>query len=78
MIKRTILRLLGAGVLGLLGLGFLAGDTDNVFAMGMIVVAFLWGTVEMFILSAQLLMYGLSGIIHDLDQSQRHDPWNRW
>lgn len=78
MIKRTILRLLSAGGLGLFGLLILAGDTSNVVAIGMLAVGFVWGTIELFVLSTQLLMCGLTGIAHDNDQAQKHDPWNRW
>ncbi len=78
MIKGTILGLLAAGSLMLLGV---SSDQDGIASpLGIILlgVGFVWGTILLFVLSAQLLLYGLSGIAHDIGQAQERDPWKRW
>ena len=62
VIKRSILRLLVANGLGLLAVLMLYSSSSNPVAIGMFVVAFIWGTIELFILSALLLAYGLTGL----------------
>lgn len=78
LIKGTILGLLGAGTLCLLGLGSLAGNSSSALGTILIVVGFVWGTILLFVLSFQLLEYGLTGILHDIGQNEEHDRWNRW
>ena len=78
MITGTILRLFAAGGLCLLGLATLGGGSGSAIGIGLLAVGFIWGTILLFVLSAQLLEYGLSGIVHDINRNQEHDPWNRW
>ncbi len=78
MIRGTILRLFGAGGLCLLGLATFAGGSSSGIGILLLAVGFIWGTILLFVLSAQLLEYGLSGIVHDINGDQEHDPWNRW
>ncbi len=81
MIRWSFFRLLCAG--GLVVLGFFTSTPNqfgepNAFGVLLAIVGLGWGLIELFILSALLLTYGLSGFIHDLDEINRHDPWHRW
>jgi hypothetical protein len=78
MIKRSIFRLLCAGGLGLLGVSLLSGDSGSAFGAGFIVGAAVWSLLELFILSALLFFYGITGLAHDIGAAQEHDPWHRW
>jgi len=78
VIKGTILGLFGACGVGLLGLLMLMDSSSNVIGVLLLCVGFVWGTVLLFVLSAQLLMYGLTGIAHDIGAAHDRDPWNRW
>jgi hypothetical protein len=78
LIKRSILRLFCAGCLMLLGLATIAPDPyggGNILAFGVLVVGFLWATLELFILTALLLMH--TAIADVIDPSRKGDPWKR-
>jgi hypothetical protein len=81
MILRCFVRLLFAGGLALLGLLLAVqnqwGEPNDVGVL-LGIVGIGWGIVEMFILSALLFTYGITGLFHDIGQSQDHDPWHRW
>jgi hypothetical protein len=77
MIRRCLVRPVCAG--GLVLLGVLAGPASgNGMAVLLVGAGFVWGIVELFILSALLFTYGLSGIVHDIGAINEHDPWHRW
>ncbi|CAN5649943.1 hypothetical protein BH20CHL7_BH20CHL7_16500 [soil metagenome] len=78
MITGTLLRLLAAGGLMLLGVASFGGGTVSALGFVLLAVGFVWGTILLFVLSAQLFMYGITGIAHDIGLSQEDDPWNRW
>lgn len=78
IIKGTFFRLVIAGGMTLAGLAVIADDHSNVFGIALLGIGFVWGTILLFVLSAQLLLYGVSGILHDIKATQEHDPWNRW
>ena len=78
MIKRSLFRLLCAGGLGLLGASVLTGDSSGGVGAALVVVAGLWGLLELFILSGLLFLYGISGLVHDIGATQDRDPWHRW
>ena len=77
MIRRCFVRLLCAG--GLVLLGVLAGPgSGNGMAVLLMGAGFVWGIVELFVLSALLFTYGISGLFHDIGSMQGHDLWHRW
>jgi hypothetical protein len=78
MIRATLLRLVVAWGMALAGAGLMANDLDNLLGLGLLVVGFIWGTVLLFVLAGQLLVFGLSGLLHDIDTTRERDPWNRW
>lgn len=77
MITKSTLRFIGAVLLGLVGLGMASGSGGG-FGIVLVAIAFVWGVIELFLLSALLLLYGVSGIVHDIGATQDRDPWNRW
>ncbi len=78
MILKSFLRLLCAGGLCLLSFAFLSPGGDNGLAAMIAIVGIVWGIIELFILSGLLLLYGVSGIVHDIGAINERDPWNRW
>ena len=78
MIKRSLFRLLCAGGVGLFGASLLTSDSSGGPGVALVVVAGIWGLLELFILSALLFLYGISGLVHDIGATQGRDPWNRW
>ena len=78
MIKRSLFRLLCAGGLGLFGGSLLTGDSSGGLGVALLAVAGIWGLLELFILSALLFLYGISGLVHDIGATQDRDYWNRW
>ena len=78
MIRRSLFRLLCAGGLGLFGASLLTGDSSGGPGVALLAVAGIWGLIELFILSALLFLYGISGLVHDIGATQDRDPWNRW
>lgn len=78
MIKETLLRLVIAWTMAAAGVGLLANDLNNLLGIALFGLGFVWGTLLLFFLSFQLLVYGLSGIIHDIDENRKRDRWNRW
>ena len=79
MIRRSLFRLLCAGGLGLFGASLLTGDSSGGgVGVALLAVAGVWGFLELFILSALLFLYGISGLVHDIGATQDRDPWNRW
>jgi membrane-bound ClpP family serine protease len=78
VIRASILRLLLAGGVCLLSFAFYSPGGDNTLAVVLLCAGALWGLVELFILSALLFTYGVSGFIHGIGAINQHDPWHRW
>ena len=77
MIKRCLARMGIAALVGGFGVALSLGTVNGIGVLLMGIGA-VWFILEMFILSALLFMYGVTGIAHDIGASQDRDPWNRW
>lgn len=75
MIGSTLVRLAQAGLISLAGLVWLAKDNGNLLAGALVALGLVWGTMLLFILSYYLLVYGLSGLLDDIEANRRRDRW---
>jgi hypothetical protein len=78
VIRASIVRLLLAGGLILIGLAIYRPDGDDGVAYLLMLIGIGWGLLELLILCGLVFMYGVSGLIHDASAVDERDPWHRW
>lgn len=78
VIRTSFLRLCLAGGLCLLGLLLLGSGGWVALSAAMLIVGGVWVAIELLVLGGLLLVYGLTGLAHDIGANSDRDPWHRW